>query len=49
VVTNSHFTEQAKKLARANDLELWDRQRLIEELLRCAAAASAATAATAAA
>lgn len=28
VVTNSYFTTQAKNLARANSVELWDRDRL---------------------
>ena len=28
VITNSHFTEQAKKLAAANDVQLWDRDKL---------------------
>lgn len=32
VVTNSTFTEQAKKLARANKVELWDRKKLIDNL-----------------
>ncbi len=31
VVTNSFFTEQAKELAKANDIDMWDRQRMIEE------------------
>jgi restriction system protein len=34
VVTNSHFTPQARTLASANEVELWDRERLVEELLR---------------
>jgi restriction system protein len=33
VVTNRHFTEPAKKLARANGVELWDRDRLVAALL----------------
>ena len=28
VVTNSYFTEQAKELARANRVDLWDRRKL---------------------
>ncbi|WP_246062111.1 restriction endonuclease [Paenibacillus oralis] len=32
VVTNSYFTEPAKELAKANDVLLWDRDRLIKEL-----------------
>lgn len=32
VVTNSYFTEPAKELARANEVLLWDRDRLIKEL-----------------
>jgi restriction system protein len=32
VVTNSYFTEPAKELAKANDVLLWDRDRLIREL-----------------
>jgi restriction system protein len=33
VVTNSYFTEQAKVLARANDVVLWDRDELVSALL----------------
>lgn len=33
VVTNSYFTEQAKKLAKANDVILWDRRVLAEKIL----------------
>jgi restriction system protein len=33
VVTNSYFTDQAKTLARANAVELWDRDRLMAALL----------------
>ncbi|HEY1512847.1 MAG TPA: restriction endonuclease [Gaiellaceae bacterium] len=33
VVTNSYFTTQAQKLARSNHVELWDRPRLVQELL----------------
>lgn len=36
VVTNSHFTLQAEELAAANDVELWDRERLVAEVLRVA-------------
>jgi restriction system protein len=32
VVTNSNFTEQAIKLARANNVELWNRKKLIDAL-----------------
>jgi restriction system protein len=34
VVTNSRFTTPAKKLAASNRVELWDRDRLVTELLR---------------
>lgn len=34
VVTNSSFTPQAKKLALHNNVELWDREKLIEQLTR---------------
>lgn len=34
VVTNSSFTAQADALADANDVELWDRERLVAEILR---------------
>jgi restriction system protein len=33
VVTNSRFTRQAQTLARANQVELWDRDALIERIL----------------
>jgi HJR/Mrr/RecB family endonuclease len=33
VVTNSHFTRQAKLLAQRNQVEMWSRRELIEELL----------------
>jgi restriction system protein len=33
VVTNSFFTGAARELARANDVELWDRDRLAREIL----------------
>jgi len=33
VVTNSYFTKQAKKLARANSVELWDREILAGRIL----------------
>jgi restriction system protein len=33
VVTNRYFTEAAKKLARANGVVLWDRNRLVKALL----------------
>jgi restriction system protein len=32
VVTNSNFTDQAMKLARANNVELWNRKKLIDAL-----------------
>jgi restriction system protein len=41
VVTNRGFTEQARVLARANDVELWDRDRLVSEMLSHPAASSA--------
>ncbi len=34
VVTNNYFTESAKKLARANKVELWDRERLASEVMK---------------
>lgn len=34
VVTNSYYTEPAKELARANNVILWDRDRLTAELSR---------------
>lgn len=36
VVTNRYFTEAAKKLARANGVELWDRDTLVAKLLETA-------------
>lgn len=33
VVTNSFYTNQAEKLARANSVELWDRNKLVNALL----------------
>lgn len=33
VVTNSYFTNSAKRLAKANSVELWDRKILISKLL----------------
>ncbi len=33
VVTNSYYSEQAKKLAAANKVELWDRNQLVDRLL----------------
>lgn len=33
VVTNSYYTRQARELARANDVKLWDRQDLANALL----------------
>ncbi len=35
VITNSHFTESAKKLARANNVALWDREVLESMLAKC--------------
>jgi restriction system protein len=34
VVTNSHFTQQAQKLARANNVKLWERSDLVDALLK---------------
>jgi restriction system protein len=34
VVTNRTFTKQAKELAHNNKVELWERERLIDELVR---------------
>src|SRR6266545_773584 len=36
VVTNRYFTEQAKRLAKANDVGLWDRNDLVRALTRTA-------------
>jgi restriction system protein len=33
VVTNSFYTPMAKKLARANSIELWDRNKLAESIM----------------
>lgn len=33
VVTNSHYSQQARKLAAANKVELWDRTQLVNQLL----------------
>jgi len=33
VVTNNYFTEQAKRLAEANNVELWDRNTLAKIIL----------------
>ncbi|MEG3901320.1 restriction endonuclease [Microcoleus sp. B4-C5] len=33
VITNNSFTENACKLAQSNDVELWDRKKLIEFIL----------------
>jgi restriction system protein len=33
VITNSHFTKQAQTLAAANDVVVWDRDRLIKVML----------------
>ena len=33
VITNNRFTENAYNLAKSNDVELWDRKRLIEFIL----------------
>lgn len=40
VVTNSYFSQQAKTLARANQVDLWDRDALVECLLSVKGAAS---------
>jgi len=34
VITNNRFTENAYKLAKSNEVELWDRKELIEFILR---------------
>ena len=34
VVTNNHFTRQAMELAEANGVELWDREALVQALVR---------------
>lgn len=34
VITNNRFTENAYNLARSNEVELWDRKKLIEFMLR---------------
>lgn len=36
VVTNSYYSQQAKKLASANNVELWDRDKLVTLLLSLA-------------
>jgi restriction system protein len=41
VVANRRFTQQARILARRNKVELWDRERLVKEMLAHPAAASA--------
>ena len=33
VITNNRFTENACKLAKSNDVELWDRKKLIEFIM----------------
>lgn len=33
VITNNRFTENAVKLAKSNEVELWDRKQLIEFIL----------------
>ena len=33
VITNSHYTKQAQVLAKANDVVLWDRERLLKVML----------------
>jgi HJR/Mrr/RecB family endonuclease len=33
VITNNRFTENACKLAKSNEVELWDRKKLIEVIL----------------
>lgn len=44
VVTNSRFTEQARKLADANKVSLWDREVLLAKILAADAAPQAPTA-----
>ncbi len=34
VITNSYFTNNAKQLAKANDIMLWDRNKLMEEFIQ---------------
>lgn len=34
VITNNRFTENAYKLAKSNEVELWDRKELIEFILK---------------
>jgi restriction system protein len=45
VVTNRYFTDQAKRLATANDVGLWNRDRLVDALLQASAGRGEATAA----
>jgi restriction system protein len=33
VVTNNYFTRACKKLAKSNDVSLWNREELIEEII----------------
>ena len=35
VVTNNYFTDAAKNLAAANQIELWDRDKLSEAIKSC--------------
>jgi restriction system protein len=44
VVTNRSFTVQARKLARANDVQLWERSTLVQSLLQNRAKPSRVTA-----
>jgi restriction system protein len=41
VVTNRYFSQQARKLAHANDVRLWDREELVRALLNTAKHAAA--------
>ncbi len=34
VITNSHFTFNAKRLAKENNVELWDRKKLIKNIIQ---------------
>jgi restriction system protein len=46
VVSNSHYTKQARELASKNDVELWDRDMLIQQLTATGAKQAARRAAT---
>lgn len=34
VITNSYYTNQALKLAKANSIQMWDREKLINEIIK---------------